>query len=151
VSRTRISSKHQITIGRRAFDEAGFREGDVLAVRAVGPGRVELTRLDARFARHRGRVKGRQRGAAGGRVRELVEDFGIRILPVDAEIAEKAAGLQAAYRATSTREPRPKLRIPDALILATAAVYDDVDTVIGGAEQWSKVPQVDAEIVILRS
>jgi hypothetical protein len=69
VSRTRISSKHQITIGRRAFDEAGLREGDVLAVRAVGPGRVELTRLDALFAKHRGRVKG------GSEARRAVEQL----------------------------------------------------------------------------
>jgi predicted nucleic acid-binding protein len=82
-------------------------------------------------------------------VRELAEDFGIRILPVDAEIAEKAAALQAAYRATSRRDPRPKLRTPDALILATAAVYDDVDTVIGGDEQWTRVPHVDVDIVLL--
>ena len=57
VSQTRISSKHQVTIGRRAFQEAGFREGDVVAVRAVGPGRVELTTLEALFDTYRGRVK----------------------------------------------------------------------------------------------
>ncbi len=56
--RTRISSKHQVTIAKQAFEAAGFRAGDVVAVRAVGPGRVELTRLDELFAKHRGRVKG---------------------------------------------------------------------------------------------
>jgi hypothetical protein len=69
VSQTRISSKHQVTIGKQAFDGAGFREGDVLAVRAVGPGRVELTRLDALFAKHRGRVKG------GNEARQAVEQL----------------------------------------------------------------------------
>jgi hypothetical protein len=69
VSRTRISSKHQVTIGKRAFDDAGFREGDVLSVRALGPGRVELTRLDALFARHRGRVDG------GDEARRAVEQL----------------------------------------------------------------------------
>jgi hypothetical protein len=58
VKTTTISSKHQVTIARQAFDAAGFRAGDVLAVRALGPGRVELTRLDELFGKHRGRVDG---------------------------------------------------------------------------------------------
>lgn len=58
VARTRISTKHQVTIAKQAFDAAGFQAGDVVAVRALGPGRVELTRLDELFAKHRGRVKG---------------------------------------------------------------------------------------------
>lgn len=53
-----MSSKHQVTIARAAFDAAGLREGDVVAVRAVGPGRLELTSLDALFERHRGRLSG---------------------------------------------------------------------------------------------
>ncbi len=57
-ARTRISSKHQVTIAKQAFDAAGLSEGDVVTVRALGPGRVELTRLDALFDKHRGRVKG---------------------------------------------------------------------------------------------
>ena len=67
VSHSRISSKHQITIGKAAFSEAGFNAGDVLAVRAVGPGRVELTTLEALFATHRGRLD------TGGAYRALVE------------------------------------------------------------------------------
>ena len=58
VAKTTISSKHQVTIAKRPFDEAGLRAGDVLAVRAVGPGRVELTSLDALFARYRGTLDG---------------------------------------------------------------------------------------------
>lgn len=56
--KTRISAKHQVTIAKQAFDAAGFQEGDVVAVRALGPGRVELTRLEELFAKHRGRIKG---------------------------------------------------------------------------------------------
>jgi bifunctional DNA-binding transcriptional regulator/antitoxin component of YhaV-PrlF toxin-antitoxin module len=44
--RSRISSKHQITIPIGAFSEAGLREGDVVQVRAQGPGRVVIARLD---------------------------------------------------------------------------------------------------------
>jgi hypothetical protein len=58
VARTRISSKHQVTISKPAFDAAGFEAGDVVAVRALGPGRVELTRLEDLFTKHRGRIKG---------------------------------------------------------------------------------------------
>jgi bifunctional DNA-binding transcriptional regulator/antitoxin component of YhaV-PrlF toxin-antitoxin module len=54
MSQSRISSKHQITIPREAFDGAGLREGDVVDARALGPGRIELTRLDALIERHAG-------------------------------------------------------------------------------------------------
>ena len=51
---TRISSKHQITIGRRAFAQAGLRAGDVLQVRAIGVGigvaRSQLIELVARYS-----------------------------------------------------------------------------------------------------
>jgi predicted nucleic acid-binding protein len=79
-------------------------------------------------------------------LREFVEDFGIEILDVDAEIAEQAAASQKAYRDTSQKEPRPRLRTPDALILATSLIYAEIDTVIGGDEKWSKVPGIEAEI-----
>ncbi len=69
VAKTRISSKHQVTIAKEAFQAAGFQAGDVVAVRAVGPGRVELTRLDELFAKHSGRVKG------GSEAREAIEQL----------------------------------------------------------------------------
>lgn len=69
VARTRISSKHQVTIAKEPFDEARFKEGDVLMVRALGPGRVELTRLDELFAKHRGRATG------GNAAREFIEEL----------------------------------------------------------------------------
>jgi hypothetical protein len=58
VSKSTISSKHQVTIAKSAFDEAGLHAGDVVAIRAVGPGRVEMTSLDALFERFRGRLTG---------------------------------------------------------------------------------------------
>ncbi len=84
------------------------------------------------------------------KLREFVEDFDITIVPVDRDVAEQAAGLQAAYRATSRRGPRPRLRTPDALILATSVVYADIHTIICGDVKWSKVPGVTADIVLLR-
>lgn len=69
VAKTRVSAKHQVTIAKEPFAAAGLRAGDVLTVRAVGPGRVELTRLDELFAKHRGRVTG------GNAAREAVEQM----------------------------------------------------------------------------
>lgn len=64
---TRISSKHQITIGRHAFAEAGLRTGDVVRVRAVAPGMVVLDRTDDLIARHSGAL------STGGWLRAQVE------------------------------------------------------------------------------
>jgi bifunctional DNA-binding transcriptional regulator/antitoxin component of YhaV-PrlF toxin-antitoxin module len=44
--RSRVSSKHQITIPISAFSEAGLREGDIVQVRAQGRGRVSIARVD---------------------------------------------------------------------------------------------------------
>lgn len=82
-------------------------------------------------------------------LRELIADFGIEILGVDEDVAEQAAVLQNAYRQTSKKEPRPKLRTPDALILASSVVYSEVEIVICGDGKWTKVPGVDAEIVLI--
>lgn len=42
--RTRISSKHQVTIPVDAMRAAGLDTGDRLAVHSIGPGRVVLER-----------------------------------------------------------------------------------------------------------
>lgn len=83
-------------------------------------------------------------------VRGFVRDFGVAILVVDAEVADTAAALQAGYARTGTRRNRPKLRTPDALILATATLYGDVDTVVAGDSQWTNVPDVEADVILLR-
>jgi bifunctional DNA-binding transcriptional regulator/antitoxin component of YhaV-PrlF toxin-antitoxin module len=69
VSQTRISSKHQVTIAKPAFEAAGFKAGDTVMVRALGPGRVELTRLDELIAKHSGRIDG------GGEIRKAIEQL----------------------------------------------------------------------------
>lgn len=48
-------------------------------------------------------------------VRKFVADFGIRIEPLTADVAERAARLRARQRG---------LRLPDALVLATGDVLD---------------------------
>ncbi|HEU4976066.1 MAG TPA: AbrB/MazE/SpoVT family DNA-binding domain-containing protein [Baekduia sp.] len=66
---SRISSKHQITIGRRAFAAAGLKEGDVVDVRAVGAGKVLLDRTDDLLARYSGALR------TGGALRRAVDDL----------------------------------------------------------------------------
>jgi hypothetical protein len=68
-SRTRISSKHQVTIAMPAFEAAGFRAGEMLAVRAVGPGQVMLSSLDALLDKHRGRLD------SGGELGRITRDL----------------------------------------------------------------------------
>ncbi|HEV7494642.1 hypothetical protein [Baekduia sp.] len=66
---TRISSKHQITIGRRAFARAGLKTGDVVQVRAVGVGKVLLDRTDELVARYSGAL------SSGGALRKQVDEL----------------------------------------------------------------------------
>lgn len=83
-------------------------------------------------------------------IRGFVRNFGVAIVPVDAAVAESAAALQAAYARSDRRREAARLRTPDALILATATVHDYIDTVVGGDSKWTRVPGVNAEVVLLR-
>ena len=64
----KISSKHQITIGKEAFDAAGFRAGDIVTVRATGPGRVEVVSGRAFLEEYVGCLD------TGGELRRVVEE-----------------------------------------------------------------------------
>lgn len=67
-ARTKISSKHQVTIAKAPFEQAGFKSGDIVTVRAVGPGRVELTILDTLLDRYRGCI------STSGRLRRDIDE-----------------------------------------------------------------------------
>jgi AbrB family looped-hinge helix DNA binding protein len=56
--RTRISSKHQITIPKQAFAAAGLAAGDTVRVEVTGPGQVTLTRLEELLDRYDGALTG---------------------------------------------------------------------------------------------
>jgi bifunctional DNA-binding transcriptional regulator/antitoxin component of YhaV-PrlF toxin-antitoxin module len=66
---SRVSSKHQITIPVGALRDAGLREGDVVQVRAEGPGRVVIARLDDVIAGYAGMLS--SGGELGRAVRGL--------------------------------------------------------------------------------
>lgn len=67
-ARTRISSKHQVTIPAVAFRAAGFQPGDSVQVEARGAGRVVLTRVDELVERYSGALDtgGKLRAEVGG-------------------------------------------------------------------------------------
>ena len=57
-SRTKLSSKHQVTIPVRILKEAGLRTGDVLAVNVNGAGEIRLVRDDDPLAPFAGALTG---------------------------------------------------------------------------------------------
>ena len=81
----------------------------------------------ARLGRHDERV-------VRGFFAELVSD----VVPVGREVAERAAELRAATRS---------LRLPDALVIATADLHADV--LIGADRRWAKVEGLDCELRLL--
>lgn len=75
-----------------------------------------------------------------GRVRGFFDDLISGVLPVDLEVADKAAEL---------RSQRKALRMPDALILATAETNGDVDLIVTGDAGITKVPDLRCQVEIL--
>ena len=65
----KISSKHQITIGKEAFEAAGLRAGDIVTVRALGPGRVEVVTMQSVLEQHAGAFDG------GNEMRDTIEEL----------------------------------------------------------------------------
>jgi predicted nucleic acid-binding protein len=63
------------------------------------------------------------------------------VLPVDVAVAEKAADLRSRFRA---------LRMPDALILATAETDPEVDLIVTGDQQLIKVSELRVNVQLLR-
>lgn len=68
------------------------------------------------------------------------EAFIADLLPVDKSIAARAATLRGA---------RKSLSMPDALILATADLNEDIDLAICGDQDWPKVKGLNCEIELL--
>jgi len=77
-----------------------------------------------------------RRGAdAVAHVRKFVADFGIRIEPLTAEVAERAARLRSRHRG---------LRLPDALVLAATDILDA--DVLTCDRTWTRVSR-RAEVI----
>ncbi len=83
--------------------------------------------------------------ALGHHPAEAVEGFFDNLvrelLPVDRAVAARAGALRGARRS---------LRMPDALILATADLHEDVQVVVCADGDWPKVEGVRCRIELLR-
>ncbi len=75
------------------------------------------------------------------RVRGFFTDLISEILPVDAAVADKAADL---------RSRRKSLRMPDALILATAALHPDANLIVTGDQAAAKVAGSGLKVKLLQ-
>lgn len=75
------------------------------------------------------------------RVRGFFADLISEILPVDAEVADKAADLRAR---------RKSLRMPDAMILATADLHPEVDLVVTGDRRAAKITGSSFKVKLLQ-
>jgi predicted nucleic acid-binding protein len=62
------------------------------------------------------------------------------VLPVDVAVADKAADLRSRFKS---------LRMPDALILATAETDPDIDLIVTGDQQLTKVSGLRVEVRLL--
>ena len=76
-----------------------------------------------------------------GQVRGFFIQLISEVLPVDMTVADKAAEFRSRVKA---------LRMPDALILATAETNPDVDLLVTGDAQAPKVPGLDCAVRLLR-
>jgi predicted nucleic acid-binding protein len=76
-----------------------------------------------------------------GQVRGFFTQLISEVLPVDMTAADKAAEFRSRHQA---------LRMPDALIFATAATNPDVDQLVTGDAQAPKVPGLDCAVHLLR-
>lgn len=76
------------------------------------------------------------------RVRGFFADLISEILPVDAEVADKAADLRAR---------RKSLRMPDALILATATLHSDANLIVTGDQAAAKIPRLGLKVKLLQA
>ncbi len=67
----------------------------------------------------------------------LVKD----LLPVDRKVAARAATL---------RGKRISLRMPDALILATADLHEEIDTAVCADDDWPKIKGLSCKVELLK-
>lgn len=63
------------------------------------------------------------------------------VLPVDVAVADKAADLRSRFKS---------LRMPDALILATAETDPDIDLIVTGDQQLAKISGLRVSVRLLR-
>lgn len=74
-------------------------------------------------------------------VRSFVDRFPLRVVPLDGVIAEAAAALRARHG--------PRLRLPDALVIATAVVLD-ADVILTTDRKWPSRSALRVQVHIMQ-
>lgn len=75
-------------------------------------------------------------------VRAFFADLVSAVVPVDFQIGERAAGIRAASKS---------VRMPDALILATAEIDPEIDLVVTGDAKATRAPGLRCRRELLRA
>jgi predicted nucleic acid-binding protein len=75
-----------------------------------------------------------------GAVRGFLEGLVAEIVPVDVEVGRRGAELRGKHRA---------LRLPDALILATAEIHPQVTRLVSGDRAAARVPGLGCPVELL--
>ena len=81
-------------------------------------------------------------GGSGGPLTRFLEDLVVEVVALDAPVAERAAGLRAGT---------PALRMPDALVVASAESHASVDAFVSGDRQLAKLDGFEIEIRLLHA
>lgn len=76
-----------------------------------------------------------------GQVKGFFDELVSEVLPVDVDVADVAADL---------RSRRKSLRMPDAMILATAETQPEVSLVLTGDQETTKVQGLTCKVQLLR-
>jgi predicted nucleic acid-binding protein len=82
-------------------------------------------------------------------VEGFLEDFSIGIVPIDHTIAAEAARIRSTHtQKVKSGARRPTIRMPDALILATAEVTEGIDRILVADRRWPKA-KLSVEVTLL--
>lgn len=84
-------------------------------------------------------------------VEGFLDDFSVGIVPIDHAIAAEAARIRSTHtHKVKGGGRRPTIRMPDALILATAEVTDGIDRILVADRRWPKA-KLSVDVTLLEA
>jgi predicted nucleic acid-binding protein len=123
-------------IGFLDRDDALHVAADAAVRDVIGAHRILVSAVTYAEVMAGARLGHHDEAAVGGFFAELIS----AILPIDVPVADRAAELRARFKS---------LRMPDALILASADTEADVDLIITGDRQIAKVSGLCCSVRLL--
>lgn len=117
-------------------DDALHGAADAAVRDVIGEHRILVSALTYAEVMAGARLGHHDEAAVGGFFAELIS----AILPVDVPVADRAAELRSRFRS---------LRMPDALILASADIEATVDLIVTGDQQIAKVSGLSCTVRLL--